>query len=1040
MNLAVHHFRSALYLVAAVLSIFLLIVFWQERVQEARGISFGADLPILKAIDVPALGINAALQETDGEARERALTILRDGGYSWVRQPFPWRDIELTKAHFSWERWDSLVSSYRQHGLRLVAVLDRPPDWSRQDNNWPNRPPDRPDDFGDFVAAFASRYRGQVDYLQIWDEPNVFPNWGNRAVDPAQYTALLTTAYRRAKEANPAAVVLMAGLAPNDESGGRNMSDLLFLDGMYHAGAASFFDIAAVKPYGLWYQPYGQHNSADTRGFSRLLSWRGATVAHGDGAKPIWAVEFGWNSLPDDWTGQASVWGSVSQKEQADYTVSAYRRAQTEWPWLPALFLQGYRPATSADDPRWGFSVVDERDHPKPVYEAVRDFASSPAAPIGYHPGASPYIVKTGNWQSKVGDLSFPPGSSLAFRFVGTRLDVMVARGPQAGLAAVTIDNRPPNRLPLFDNTALLDASASATYWDRVTIADDLPMGDHALALSVLPRPPAGAHRADSAAPMQIAGFYAVRDHPVGFTPWISLLLFLCAVVLTQRLVTLALGWRAFRSLQKRIFLLLVIVQSAADDLVSRWQLLSSQWRDWLVFTATACLIVAAYLLPFPLAALAALGIFLGVWLRPTALAMLLIAAAPFVALPIHLSTGEFSAAELLALTSAVIVVCRYFIGPTLRPKPRSCRGITASVYCARWASRGFNAPIALLLVAALVSTALAAQQREALRELRTVILEPIMLYVIVVRARQLVGDKNWNDARFVNRLFDVLIIVGFTVALIALYQYFFTSDVITAEGVRRARALYGSPNNLGLFLGRVVPIAAYVGAIDRHRRWYLIALAFQLTALVLSFSVGAWLAVAAAALFLAVLRGRRLMLAAAGSVLLVFAGVGAFLPVERIVAHLNLDQGTSRMRLLIWEGALNMLRDHPFVGVGPDNFLSHYRDHYMLPDAWREPNLSHPHNLLLDFWLRLGLMGFAAGVWLLYRYFSLGIRLYVRIRHTEHRALVAALLASMVCFVTHGLVDNSLFLVDLALLFWLSCGALEVIRREHYNTGSVEF
>ena len=43
-----------------------------------------------------------------------------------------------------------------------------------------------------------------------------------------------------------------------------------------------------------------------------------------------------------------------------------------------------------------------------------------------------------------------------------------------------------------------------------------------------------------------------------------------------------------------------------------------------------------------------------------------------------------------------------------------------------------------------------------------------------------------------------------------------------------------------------------------------------------------------------------------------------------------------------------------PCGAIGLDQFLYLY-PRYMHPDAWREPNLSHPHNLLLDFWLRLG-------------------------------------------------------------------------------------
>ena len=52
------------------------------------------------------------------------------------------------------------------------------------------------------------------------------------------------------------------------------------------------------------------------------------------------------------------------------------------------------------------------------------------------------------------------------------------------------------------------------------------------------------------------------------------------------------------------------------------------------------------------------------------------------------------------------------------------------------------------------------------------------------------------------------------------------------------------------------------------------------------------------------------------------------------------------------------MIHDHPITGLGLDQFLYAYRGRYILPDAWQEPNLSHPHNILLDFWVRLGIFG----------------------------------------------------------------------------------
>ncbi len=82
--------------------------------------------------------------------------------------------------------------------------------------------PARPDfDFADFAAAVVERYRGRIRYYQIWNEPNVYPEWGNQPVDPEAYTALLCQTYARSR-IDPGAVVI-SGRWPRRWSWGPGM-------------------------------------------------------------------------------------------------------------------------------------------------------------------------------------------------------------------------------------------------------------------------------------------------------------------------------------------------------------------------------------------------------------------------------------------------------------------------------------------------------------------------------------------------------------------------------------------------------------------------------------------------------------------------------------------------------------------------------------------------------------------------------------------------------------------------------------------------
>jgi O-antigen ligase len=136
------------------------------------------------------------------------------------------------------------------------------------------------------------------------------------------------------------------------------------------------------------------------------------------------------------------------------------------------------------------------------------------------------------------------------------------------------------------------------------------------------------------------------------------------------------------------------------------------------------------------------------------------------------------------------------------------------------------------------------------------------------------------------------------------------------------------------------------------------------------------------------------------------------------------------------------MIRDYPVLGVGLDNFLYAYRSHYVLPTAWEEFDLSHPHNVVFDFWLRLGLPGLLVLGWLLFAFFRSGWRAYRRIVPDggDDHLLVMGLMGGMVNFIAHGLVDNAFFLVDLAFAFMLMAALIQVPMRNEGSSPAAEF
>ena len=204
-------------------------------------------------------GVNTFLhKEVEGWKKDLSLRMIRDAGIGWIKQQFPWEEIEQPRkgqywdtkySQATWAKFDDLVARAERHGLKVIARLDRPPAWARSNQERHSHPPDDFDDFGDFVTTTVDRYRGRVEHFQIWNEPNLGTEWTGR-VDPDAYAELLEIAYTRAKAANPDAVVLCAPLAINLERGPVNLNELEYLDQLYAAGAQPYFDIMLANAYG----------------------------------------------------------------------------------------------------------------------------------------------------------------------------------------------------------------------------------------------------------------------------------------------------------------------------------------------------------------------------------------------------------------------------------------------------------------------------------------------------------------------------------------------------------------------------------------------------------------------------------------------------------------------------------------------------------------------------------------------------------------------------------------------------------------------
>jgi hypothetical protein len=477
--------------------------------------------------DLNPYGVNVFLnEEVDPGKREETVRLAAEAGFHWLRQEFPWQDIEIHgKGDFedrrnqpyrsAWEKYDNIVQLAEKYGVEVIVRVSTPPSWSRKagDSMGTFAPPDDYADFGDFVYTLVNRYRGRIRYYQIWNEPNIYPEWGSYSISPEDYTELLKIAATRAREADPNVVIISGALAstialqPDAAPPNNALNDLLFLQRMYDAGAAPYFDVMAMQAYGLWSGPTDRRMHPRVMNFGRPQFVRDLMVANGDAEKPIWISEMGWNAVPDEVPDKR--FGQVSLEQQARFTPMAYERAQDEWPWAGVVNTWYFKRATDEwfkqERPEAYFRLADPDFTLQPVFHSLMAYIKNqvPTINVGTHSPTHWAIEAVGSWQT-VPDGGAPfgeirqaveAGDGLSFHFAGSELRVTPGCSSQTacrGRLRITVDDLPPVEIGVNSLESAADPGASgvpAASDGSVAVTSGLAAGPHQAVIEVIEAP-----------------------------------------------------------------------------------------------------------------------------------------------------------------------------------------------------------------------------------------------------------------------------------------------------------------------------------------------------------------------------------------------------------------------------------------------------------------------------------------------------------------------------------------------------------------------
>lgn len=232
-------------------------------------------------------------------------------------------------------------------------------------------------------------------------------------------------------------------------------------------------------------------------------------------------------------------------------------------------------------------------------------------------------------------------------------------------------------------------------------------------------------------------------------------------------------------------------------------------------------------------------------------------------------------------------------------------------------------------------------------------------------------------------RMFDLIVLSGVSVSLVALAQYFKFPFVIQSAGGERLASTLGNASYLAGYLLFSLYLAVYLAFVRNHKklRWYyaMCCLLF-IFVIINTYTRGAILALLISGLiFLFYLcywhwgeRNGKYKKWAFVSVILI---VGLFaiglasrdkyfiknVPALRRLTDINFNSETAKTRLIIWQSSWQGIKERPLFGWGYEN-AQQALDKYYNPELYNDAGavvwFDRSHNMIFDRLLTGGLVG----------------------------------------------------------------------------------
>ena len=320
-----------------------------------------------------------------GPQFEQALQLAASLRLDWLTIDLSWAELmpdPTTPVDFT--RLDLAMKAAAQNQTSVLYSITQTPTWALNEQG-PN-----PNLVTVLIQMLAARYPGCFQAVELFPGANTVAGWGT-SPDPLAYWNVFSTVKSKLNENGIAIELIAGGLEITNDQLAGSMNELVFLRGLYQAGAINNLPVISLRFSNITGQPSDAFMDAETRVLRRYESVRQVMVDYNQGNSLLWITRL---SVPDGTINP----GEISTKDpaqQSTWLTQAAAQLRTQ------LYI--------------GMVVFGDLNAADPTQPQTKNINFS----AGSHPFAK--ALREIIQQNNTGNLTTPPGRAKSEAFIKLR-------------------------------------------------------------------------------------------------------------------------------------------------------------------------------------------------------------------------------------------------------------------------------------------------------------------------------------------------------------------------------------------------------------------------------------------------------------------------------------------------------------------------------------------------------------------------------------------------------------------------------------------